>query len=112
MAYVFDLGDREGPFTDNENSQIFEFVLGVDPEKDIITLMSVILFETEDKDTLELCFGIRTKTLAHGVVTISPPDYSKEKADECIPKEHRFAVLFAVNGAVDSLAQLAKAVRH
>ncbi len=109
MAYVFDLGDPEGPFTDDENSQIFEFVLGVDPEKDIITVMSVILFETEDKETLELCFGIRTKSVADGLITISPPDYSKEKADECIPKDKRSNVLFAINGAVDVLAQIAKA---
>jgi hypothetical protein len=39
MAYEFDLGDLEGPYTDSEGSQIVEFILGVDPETDTVAVI-------------------------------------------------------------------------
>lgn len=102
MAYEFDLGEIEGPYTDSENSQIVEFVLGVDPDTDTVAVMSVILFPTTRDDTLELCFGIRTKTGAD-LSRISEPDYGREGAEKYIPRDKRAAVLARIRESVSSV---------
>lgn len=107
MAYEFDLGGLEGPFTDAENSQIVEFVLGVDPDADMVVVMSIILFPTERPDTLELCFGIRTKVGAN-LETVSEPDYSKETANLYIPESGKHSVLRGIREAVLGIAKNSK----
>jgi hypothetical protein len=102
MAYEFDLGDPEGPYTDSEGSQIVEFVLGVDPETDTVVVMSVILFPTKQEDTLELCFGIRTKT-GPDLSRVSEPDYGKEGAEKYIPRDKRAAVLARIKQSISSV---------
>jgi hypothetical protein len=99
MAYEFDLGDLEGPYTDSEGSQIVEFVLGVDPDTDTVVVMSVILFPTTQEDVLELCFGIRTKT-GPDLSRISEPDYGKEGAKKYIPRDKRADVLAKIEESV------------
>jgi hypothetical protein len=105
MAYEFDLGDIEGPYTDSEGSQIVEFVLGVDSDADTVVVMCVILFPTERPDTLELCFGIRTKTVvaSDGSVDVSKPDYRNEGAKKYIPDHYRSEVLAKVKDCVSRI---------
>jgi hypothetical protein len=107
MAYEFDLGEIEGPYTDNEGSQIVEFVLGVDPDTDTVVVMSVILFPTERSDTFELCFGIRTKTVValDGSADVSEPDYRNEGAKKYIPDSYRSEVLAQVRNCVSSIVK-------
>lgn len=97
MAYEFQIDELEGPYTDEEGSQIVEFILGFDVEQDSIVVMAVILFPTTDPNALELCFGIRTKT-ASGEV--SGPDYGREGADLYIPREYRAQVLAKVRESI------------
>jgi hypothetical protein len=97
MAYEFDLGDLEGPYIDSEGSQIVEFILGVDAETDTVAVMSVILFPTTQEDTLELCFGIRTKA-GPELSRVSEPDYGKEGAEKYIPREKKSGCTCQDNG--------------
>jgi hypothetical protein len=106
MAYEFDLGDLEGPYTDSEGSQIVEFILGADPEADTVVVMSVILFPTTQEDMLELCFGIRTKT-GPDLSRVSEPDYGKEGAEKYIPRERRADVLAKIKDSVSSIVSAA-----
>ena len=106
MAYEFDLGELEGPYTDSENSHIVEFVLGVDPDRDTVAVMSVILFPTTREDTLELCFGIRTK-IGADLSQVSEPDYGKEGAQKYIPRERRADVLAKIMDSVSSAVSAA-----
>jgi hypothetical protein len=99
MAYEFDLGDVEGPYTDSDGSQIVEFILGVDPETDTVAVMSVILFPTTQEDALELCFGIRTKA-GPELSRVSEPDYGKEGAEKYIPRERRADVLAKIMDSI------------
>jgi hypothetical protein len=64
--------------------------------------MSIILFETDQNDKLELCFGIRTKS-GPDLDTVSLPDYTKEKTDICIPKENREEVTIRLKEAIELL---------
>jgi hypothetical protein len=106
MAYEFDLSDLDGPYTDSEGSQIVEFILGVDPATDTVAVMSVILFPTTQEDTLELCFGIRTKA-GPELSRVSEPDYGKEGAEKYIPRERRADVLAKIMDSVSSVVSAA-----
>jgi hypothetical protein len=102
MAYEFGLQETEGPFAENDGSHVVEFILGFDAEADTIVVMSVMLVPTDREDTLELCFGIRTKVGAD-ISGVSPPDYSKEGSDKYIPKERKSEILVRVAEAVESV---------
>jgi hypothetical protein len=100
MSYEFELHELEGPFTDAEGSRIVEFILGFDAEADAVVVMSVMLVPTDRTDTLELCFGIRTKNEEGNV---SPPNYSKEGRDKYVPKASRATVLASVKAAITAV---------
>ena len=100
MAYEFNLGALEGPYTDDQWAHIVEFILGMDAAQNVVVVMSVILFPTDNPDVLELCFGIRTKGETFG---ISEPDYGKESAAKYIPKNQRADVLQKIKEAVESI---------
>ena len=102
MAYEFSLQESEGPLTEADGSYVVEFILGFDSETDTIVVMSTILFPTDDADTLELCFGIRTK-VGSELSGVSPPDYSNETSAKYIPPQHKADILVRIADAVQSL---------
>ncbi|QUS40929.1 hypothetical protein RPMA_20355 [Tardiphaga alba] len=104
MAYEFDLGELEGPLADQTdgNAWVVEFILGFDADTDELNVMSVLLFETDENNKLELCFGIRTKS-GPELDVVSLPDYSKEKTDFCIPKDNRMEVTIRLREAIELL---------
>jgi hypothetical protein len=110
MAYEFDLQEIEGPIEEADGSKVVEFILGFDADSDTIVVMSVMMVPTDRTDTLELCFGIRTKTPEQnygGIVSlgeISPPDYSREGSQKYIPTEYKLEVLSRIAEAVSRLA--------
>jgi hypothetical protein len=96
MAYEFDLGDLEGPYTDSEGSQIVGHGCG-----DVRHTVP-----TTQQDTLELCFGIRTKAGVE-LSRVSGPDYGKEGAEKYIPRERRADVLAKIMDSVSSVVSAA-----
>jgi hypothetical protein len=95
MAYEFDLQEIEGPIEEADGSKIVEFILGFDADLDTIVVMSVMMVPTDRTDTLELCFGIRTKDYGRIILdgAISPPDYSREGSQKYIPTEYKLEIL-------------------
>ena len=84
MTYEFDPEYRfDEPVSDGAKGEVIEFALGFDPDTDLVVLMSVMLVATDKRETMEFCFGIRTRI---GDGPASEPDYSKETVDRYIPK--------------------------
>jgi len=101
MAYEFDIEtDPDPPFTDNLGTEIVEFALGYDLDRDVVVLMSVMLVPVDEAHDLR--FGIREKSLVSDW-KISAPDYTKESTDRYIPKEWRTFVIIQIMRAVRKL---------
>jgi hypothetical protein len=101
MAYEFDLeADPEPPFTDALGTEIVEFALGFDLDKDVVIVMSVMLVPIDE--AYDLRFGIREKSLTSDW-KVSAPDYTKECVDSYVPKDRRFLVAHQLHSAVITL---------
>jgi hypothetical protein len=115
MAYKFDL-DAEvpaEPFVDALRTEICEFALGYDVDRNVAIVMSVMLYPGATylkgvAGVFDLRFGIRERDLDH-VWRLTPPDYSKETTDMCIPAKHRQDVKERLYEAIEVLLAHSKA---
>jgi hypothetical protein len=117
MAYIFDL-DAEvpaEPFVDPWRTEICEFALGYDVDRNVAIIMSVMLYSGTKAShvkgvagVFDLRFGIRERDLDHEW-KCTPPDYSKEAADRFIPREHRQEVRERLYAAIEVLLSHSKA---
>jgi hypothetical protein len=76
-------------------TEICEFALGYDVDRNVAIIMSVMLYSGAKASYLkgvagvfDLRFGIRERDLDRDW-KVTPPDYSKETADKFIPKANR-----------------------
>lgn len=101
MSYQFDLEvGVDPPFSDALSTEIVEFFLGHDLERDMAVLMSIMLVPMDE--AYDIRFGIREKKISQEW-KVSAPDYSKETVDAYIPKRHRKAVNDKIKAAVVAL---------
>jgi hypothetical protein len=112
MACIFDLETDlpDAPFVDMFGTEIVEFALGYDIDREIAMVMSVMLvpgasyLDDALDGVFDLRFGIRERDLKHEW-KVTPPDYTRECADQYIPREHRQAVTGLLHKAVELLTK-------
>lgn len=117
LAYTFEL-DAEVPavpFVDPWGTVICEFALGYDIERNVATIMSVMFYSGAKAShvksvagVFDLRFGIRERNLDHDW-KVTPPDYSREAADEFIPRANRREVKERLYDAIEVLLGYSKA---
>ena len=116
MAYTFDL-DAEVPtvpFVDALRTEIVEFALGYDIERNVAVVMSVMLYPGGTylrgvAGAFDLRFGVRERDLDHAW-KLTPPDYEREANDRFIPAAHRPEVKERLYEAIEVLLAHSKAV--
>jgi hypothetical protein len=117
MAYEFDLEAEvpAEPFVDAMGTEICEFALGFDIERDVAIVMSVMLvpggsyLDEEIDHVFDLRFGIRERDLTHEW-KVTPPDYSTDGANRYIPKGERAIVMDRLLDAVQVLVEHSAAI--
>ncbi len=91
MAYKFDIEtDLDAPFSDNQSTEIVEFTLGFDVERDVAIIMSVMLVPIDEAHDIR--FGLRERSLSHEW-KVSGPDFTIDAVRTYIPREQRGQVL-------------------